>query len=339
MEGARPRPGIRDVAERAGVAISSVSRVLSGHADVSPEMRERVLAAVDELGYRTDFVARGLRSRSTMSIGYVVSNISNPIVADIVTGAESRLRASGFSLLLTNSEGSSAFDADNIRLLQQRRVDGMLLSLAREDNPETAPALQEVDVPVVLVDRDVPSGVSVRSIGFDHRAGMATAARHLIELGHRNVAVIVGGPRRPARERWEGVRETFRTVRGARCQVYDGDFSIQHGIAATLRVLGQEPRPTAIIAGGNLLMQGSLRALHDQRIRVGPDMSFIGCDDNTVAELHEPQIAVVRRDTRALGVAAAELLLDALRGGPVLADGRMLPTEFVARPSCTVPRG
>src|SRR6202165_1553407 len=141
------RPGIREVAERAGVAISSVSRVLSGHSDVSPEMRQMVMTAVDELGYRPNILAAGLRSQRTMSIGYVVSNISNPVLADIVTGAESRLRASGYSLLLTNSEGDALLDASNMRLLLQRRIDGLILSLSHEDDDSTIKGIRDLDVP------------------------------------------------------------------------------------------------------------------------------------------------------------------------------------------------
>ena len=206
----RPRAGMREVAQRAGVAMSSVSRVLSGHPDVSPKMREAVLAAVAELGYRPDMLAQGLRSRKTFSVGFTVSDIANPVLAGIVTGAEKRLRLAGYSLLLTNSEGDADLDAEHIRLLEQRRVDGLLLSLAEEHHPATVRALRELDLPTTLVDRDIPEGIRARSAIFDHRAGMAAAAQHLLDLGHRDVALIIGGPQLPARERRRGVEETFQ---------------------------------------------------------------------------------------------------------------------------------
>jgi LacI family transcriptional regulator len=333
----RVRPGIREVAERAGVAISSVSRVLSGHSDVSPEMHDLVMEAVTALGYQPNMLAAGLRSQRTLSIGYVVSNISNPILADIVTGAEARLRSSGFSLLLTNSEGDSSLDASNIRLLLARRVDGLILSLSREDDATVIDAIRELDVPFVLADRDPPPGMDAWCVSFDHRAGMAAATRHLVELGHRNIALIIGGPRRPANERQQGVEEILGPVEGSRLHTFDGDFSVDHGIAATRRILRLSPRPTAIIAGGNLIMQGSLRALRDEAVHVGADISFVGCDDLIMSELHEPQVAIVRRDTRALGVAAAELLLDAMRDRTAAPQQKVLPTEFAARASCAPP--
>lgn len=330
----KSRPGIREVAERAGVGISSVSRVLSGHSDVSPEMREMVMTVVAELGYRPNVLAAGLRSQRTMSIGYVVSNISNPVLAELVTGAESRLRASGYSLVLTNSEGVAELDASNMHVLLGRRIDGLLLSLSREDDEFVTKAIRELDVPFVIVDRFAPRGLDAWCVVFDHRAGMAAATRHLVDYGHRDVALIIGGPRRPASERLLGVEETLRQHPDAVLHTFDGDFSVDHGIAATRRILAMTPRPTAIIAGGNLLLQGALRVIYNAGIRLGTELSLVGCDDLIVADLYEPQIAIVRRDLRAGGVAAADLILAALSDGGGTPQTRTLPTEFVARPSC-----
>lgn len=332
---------MREVADRAGVAMSSVSRVLSGHPDVSPKMRHVVMAAVRELGYQPDLLAQGLRRGKTFSVGFTVSDIANPVLAQIVTGAEKRLRAAGYSLLLTNSEGNPELDVEHISLLERRRVDGLILSLAEENQPGTVAALRQVAVPVVLVDRDIPPGVKARRAAFDHALGMRAAAHHLLELGHRRFALITGGPERPARERRRAVEETLASARdGATCTVYPGKFSVEHGRNATFEILSIEPRVTAIIAGGNMLMEGALRALREAGVQVGREMSFVGCDDVVVAEVHQPPIAVVRRDIPAVGVAAAELLLADLEptDGSDSAREIVLPTEFIARPSCAPPR-
>jgi LacI family transcriptional regulator len=330
------RPGMREVAERAGVAMSSVSRVLSGHPDVSPRMSRVVMEAVRELGYRPDMLAQGLRSGRSYSVGFTVSDIANPVLAQVVTGAEKVLREAGYSLLLTNSEGNPDLDVQHISLLERRRVDGLILSLAEENHPGTVEALRMIEVPVVLVDRDVPPLVNAGCAAFDHAMGMRAATHHLLEFGHRNFALIVGGPERPKRERRRGVEETLLAANvGATCAVYDGEFSSEHGRRAASEILARSPRPTALIAGGNLLMQGALFALRDAGITVGRDISFVGCDDVALADLHQPPIAVVRRDMAAAGIAAAELLLTAL-GDPEGETRRdtILPTEFIARPSC-----
>lgn len=333
-----PRPGMREVAERAGVAMSSVSRVLSGHPDVSPRMRDLVVRAARDLGYQPDLLAQGLRSGRTLSVGFTVSDIANPILAEIVTGAEKRLREAGYSLLLTNSEGNPDLDVEHISLLERRRVDGFLLSLAEENHPETVAVLREVAVPLVLVDRDVPSGVRASQAVFDHFSGMQAAAAHLLELGHRRFALITGGPERPSRERRQAVEETLAAAGdGAQCTVYTGEFSVERGRQTTAAILSMTPRPTVIVAGGNMLMQGALLALRAAGVEVGRDISFVGCDDIAIAEIHQPPIAVVRRDVPAVGVAAAELLLSALNTG---SDDEwepaqvVLPTEFVPRASC-----
>ncbi|SRR5579871_2784307 len=340
IERTTTRPGMREVAERAGVAMSSVSRVLSGHPDVSPQMRRTVMAAVRELGYQPDMLAQGLRLGKTFSVGFTVADIGNPVLAEIVTGAEKRLRAAGYSLLLTNSEGNPELDVEHITLLERRRVDGLILSLAEEHHLGVVAALQQLTTPVVLVDRDIPTGVNARRAAFDHAHGMRDAAQHLLELGHRRFALITGGPERPARERRRAVEETLAGVPDAEYVVLPGEFSVEHGRRATLQILGKAPRPTAIIAGGNMLMQGALLTLKEAGVQVGRDLSFVGCDDVVVSEIHEPPIAVVRRDIRAVGGAAADLLLADLEPGPGNADlprEIVLPTEFIARASCAPP--
>jgi LacI family transcriptional regulator len=326
---------MREVAERAGVAMSSVSRVLSGHPDVSPRMSQIVMAAVRELGYRPDMLAQGLRSGRSFSVGFTVSDIANPVLAQVVTGTEKRLRAEGYSLLLTNSEGTPDLDVEHISLLERRRVDGLIRSLADENHEATIAALREVEVPVVLVDRTVPPSVEASCAAFDHALGMRAATQHLLEFGHRTFALIVGGPERPRRERQRGVEEALAAAgNGATYTVYEGEFSAEHGRQATSAILASTPRPTALIAGGNLLMQGALFALRDAGIEVGRDISFVGCDDVALADLHQPPIAVVRRDMTAAGTAAAELLLAALASRDEPPREIILPTEFVARPSC-----
>ena len=139
----RRRASMREVAELAHVAISSVSRVLSGHPDVSADMRERVLEAVRHLEYEPDFLAQSLRRGATLSVGWVIGDISNPLMAAITSGAESVLRAAGYSMLLMNSENDPDLDAAHIRFFQTRRVDGAqaaheLLAFCHRERPRRA---------------------------------------------------------------------------------------------------------------------------------------------------------------------------------------------------------
>ena len=344
-EGRRPdkrrkRASMSEVADLADVAISSVSRVLSEHPDVSADMRARVLAAVAELEYEPDFLAQSLRRGATLSVGYVVGDISNPLIATITSGAESVLRSAGYSMLLMNSDGDPTLDAAHIRFFQARRVDGMILSLASERRPETLDILGQVDVPIIMIDRDVPEEFGASMVRNDHRAGMRDAIGHLLDLGHRRIALITGAlDLWPVRERIAAMAEAV-SQRGIVDETMSlvGSLSADHGEKSTEQLLAMDPRPTAIVAGGNQVLAGCVRALIRHGIRVPDDISLVTCDEVDLSELHQPPIAAVARDTLLLGRTAAELLLERLNG----AEPRvvLLPTTFTPRPSCgPVPAG
>lgn len=327
---------MREVAERAGVAMSSVSRTISGHPDVSDAMRERVLAAVEELGYTPDLLAQGLRSRTTLSIGFVAGDISNPVLAHIVKGAETTLQRAGYSMLLTNSLVDPELDRHNITLLEQRRVDGLIVLLVSEDHESTLDVLADVEVPLILVERDLPESVPASRVLSDHHAGMMAAAEHLLELGHRRIAMIGGQDVRPTRERRRAVEAAFARyhVSPDTLIVREGVFSVEHGARATEELLDMPNPPTALIAGANQIMVGALQVISDRGIELGRDLSFVGCDNLEIASLYRPPIAVVDRDLVALGRAAAELVLTHLRDKNAVKREVILPTTFLARPSC-----
>jgi LacI family transcriptional regulator len=334
MTGRRKRASMREVADLAEVAISSVSRVLSGHPDVSAEMRDRVLAAVAELDYEPDFLAQSLRRGATLSVGYVVGDISNPLIATITLGAEAALRSAGYSMLLMNSENEPDLDAAHIRFFQARRVDGMILSLASDRAQSTIDAIAQVDVPVVLIDRDLPGELRASIVRNDHRSGMRSAVDHLLDLGHRRIALITGGlDLWPVRERLAGMAAAV-AARGIPDETVSliGSLSAEHGEASTEQLLTMVPRPTAIIAGGNQVLAGCVRALVRHGTRIPEDVSLVTCDEVDLSELHTPPIASVSRDTLQLGRVAAELLLERVTGtaGPRTV---LLPTRFTATAS------
>jgi LacI family transcriptional regulator len=336
--GARRRASMREVADLADVAISSVSRVLSGHPDVSTQMRERVLSAVRRLEYEPDFLAQSLRRGQTLSVGFVLADISNPLMADIVLGAEAVLRAAGYSMLLMNSENDPELDSAHIRFFQGRRVDGMILSLASETNTRTLETIGLVEGPTVTVDRALPAEVGASAVVNDHRAGMEAAVEHLIDLGHRRIALITGSTAQlPGRERLEAMRAVVaRRPESVEAVYRPGSFSAEHGEAAAREVLSVAEPPTAIIAGGNQLLIGLLRVLRERGLRVARDVSVVTCDDVPLSELYEPPIATIDRDTVGLGRVAAELLLGRLVAGEEPRT-EVLPTTFTPRGSCVPP--
>jgi LacI family transcriptional regulator len=326
---------MREVATLAGVAMSSVSRVLSGHPDVSADMRARVLATVEELGYEPDFLAQSLRRGATLSVGFVVGDISNPLFASLISGAESVLRAAGYSMLVMNSENDPALDAAHIGFFQSRRVDGMILSLASERKHATLDELAQLEQPVVVIDRDLPARLGASAVLSDHRFGMGAAIDHLVDLGHRRIGLVAGPAEiRPGRERLAGFREALaRRGLADRGLTVTGPFSPEHGDEATESMLADDDPPTAIIAGGNQLLAGCLRAMARHRLIVGREISLVTCDEVPLTEFHEPPIAAIARDSAALGGTAADLLMRRISTSSP-PETVVLATSFVPRASC-----
>jgi LacI family transcriptional regulator len=333
------RVGMREVAELADVAISSVSRVLSEHPDVSAEMRTRVLDAVAKLEYEPDFLARSLRRGETHSIGFVVGDISNPLFSSVAWGAESALRADGYSLMFMNSGSDPALDVAHIRFFLSRRVDGLILSLASETDPGTLEQLRRLELPTVLLDREVPAELGMSAVQSDHATGMRQAVNHLLDMGHRRIALVAGSLTiRPGHARLTAMHEAIaeRGIRDESIHI-PGSFTFEHGETATNELLDMAEPPTAIIAGGNHPFVGCLTAIASRGLRLGEDISLVACDDLPLARIYNPPIATISRDGRLIGQTATRVLLDRLVGGegPEIAT---IPTTYVARPSVGHPR-
>jgi LacI family transcriptional regulator len=331
------RPNIRDVAQLAGVAVSSASRVLSDHPDVSPRMRRRVLAAVSQLGYEPDFLAQSLRRGATLSAGFVVRDISSPLLAEIALGAETTLRGRGYSMLVLNSEADPQLDAEHIRLLERRRVDGLLISLADEAHPDVLAALRALSVPAVLIDRDVAEPLNASAVLADHDSGMRAVVEHLAGLGHRRIGLAAGPLRvRPGRDAVRSFREVCAKL-GVEPLVEAGAFSEAHGQEATERMLAAAAAPTALIAGSNQIFPGVLRAIRERGLRIPQDVSLATFDDLPLLNLLDPPVDVVRRGPRDFGAIAAELLLKRLDGEEP--SSTLVPTVFEPRGSSGPPPG
>lgn len=338
------RVGIREVAQRAGVAISTVSKVFSGRGEVIPALRARVMEAAAELGYQPNYVAQSLRRGATDLIGFAASDLTDPFSAAIVAGAESVLRPAGYALLVMSSGRVPDTDAANVRYLNSRRVDSILIVPTREDHPGLFAALQEFDGPVVAIESALDPRLSVDSVAADHRRGMIEATGHLLDAGHRRIAALTGPTsRRGGRERLAGLAEAFRqrglTDEATPCVTgHDAAEAEQ----AVLSLLDVPHPPTAILAGGMQLLLGTLRAIRRRGLAIGADVAVVGWDEVPLAEFLAPPIAVIDRDPHGLGAAAARRALARLGQGGVRDDGParadVLPVAFVARQSVSPPR-
>lgn len=324
---------IHDVASRAGVAVSSVSRALSSHPDVSPAMKAKVLAAAEELGYSPDPGAQSLRSGFTRTIGFVVRDFANPFFGDIIHGVEEALNEAGYSLLVTNSSGDPGREVDRLTLLRQRKVDALLFSSISEASTRTSKAVAAFGRPVVLLDRDSRK-LKAGSVLLDHAAGVRDATEDLIRIGHRRIAMITGSTAiRPTRERLRGFTEAHDAAGIPLSEQLQspGAFSASFARETTERLLALPlgERPTALVAGGVQTTIGVMEALSELGLRPGEDIALVVCDDLPWLRVMRPRISVVTRDAEEMGRQAAGLALEMIKG----AEPRtvMLPTGYEVR--------
>jgi LacI family transcriptional regulator len=330
------RVGIRDVATRAGVGLATASRVLSGRPNVNAEMRRRVLAAAAELGYQPDILAQSLRRGATRSVGFIADDLSNHLIADIATGAEGRLRAEGYSLLVMSSEMDPSVDALNVRVLRARRVDALMMAPVDEEAPELVRELLAFEGPFVDVEGDLPADVPASYVHSDHRAGVATALRDLIGRGHRTIAMVAGPSRyRSARQRRLAVDDVRREVGGGiEIVALEADLSTSGGMDATGPLLDSTGHPSAIVVGAWQLLTGVLEVVRARGIRLGRDLSLVASDPPPLASVFDPPLAAIARDAPGLGVTAAQLLLARLQEPDLPPEHVMLPTTY--RPAASV---
>jgi LacI family transcriptional regulator len=328
---AKGTPGLREVAARAGISVSTASRALSGHPDIGDDTRRRVAQAVHDLGYEPNLLARGLRSGATRTIGFLVRDLGSADVAEIVQGAEVALREGGYSVLLTNSEDRAELDAEHVRLLAARRVDGMLLLLADEGARATRDSLARLRVPVVAIDRELPAGIAGSSVLVDYEQGMRIVIEYLAGLGHRRIA-LVGAPQaiRPGRASVSAVRAAGAEA-GVEVLVEEGVWTLEFGAEATERLLALAARPTAILAGSNRTIFGVMRAVRDARLHVPDDISLLVADDVPAFEFVDPPLTALSQAPADIGRVAAGLLLERLAGGEPAT--KLIPMRLVERAS------
>jgi len=338
-------PTIKDVAKRAGVAPITASRVINNSGYVKESTRQRVEAAVEALGYVPNRIARSLRSKRTHTLGLVLSDITNPFWTTVARGVEDGASGQGFSVILCNTDESPAKEHDYVRVLLQKQVDGFLLVPAHSDAHSAALILKQ-SVPLVVIDRTVPLPVDI--VRSDSEGGAYDLTRHLLELGHRRIAML-SGPREvsTAADRVTGYQRALTEAgiacpetdqqedfsKGHRMVIY-GTFTRQGGYAMAKEVLAITPRPTALFAANNFIAIGAYRALRETGLDVPGDVSLVAFDDLPPNFSLEPFLTVVAQRAYDMGQTATRQLLKRLTEGPGdQPEEVLLPTDLIVRGS------
>ena len=302
---------IKDVALHAGVSVTTVSHVVNGTRFVSEVVRQRVEAAVRELDYVPSAVARSLKHNTTHTFGMVIPNNSNPYFAEIIRGVEDRCFAAGYNVILCNSNDDPERQAAYLRVLAEKRIDGLIFVVTGSDAVVRA-TLGGINTPLVLLDREV-SGVSGDLVEVNHVLGSQMATRHLLELGHPRVACISGPPGlSPSSQRRAGWKDALEKagVERTESDLARGDFTARGGYLAMQALLKRRPRPTAVFACNDLMAFGALTAAREAGIAVPQQLSIVGFDDIDLAAFSAPPLTTVAQPKKQIGTVAADLLLD-----------------------------
>lgn len=329
---------MHDVAERAEVSVTTVSHVINETRHVSDELRGRVLEAMEALGYRPNRLARSLRRGETHTIGVVVPDSSNPFFAEVARGVEDTSFVQRYSVILCNSDGDLAKELFYTNVLTAKQVDGILF-VAAGVSTEHIRALQNQQVPVVVVDREIP-GVSVDDVLTDNVHGGETVTRHLIDLGHRRIGCITGpSDVTPSADRVIGYRRALEEASLPFDEeiVLRGDFQYEGGYRGGRRLLTMGDPPTAIFACNDLMAVGVIRAAREMGCRVPADLSVAGFDDVRLASFTSPPLTTVAQPKHEMGVVAAELLLERMEDRDQPPRHRLLGTRLVVRRSTAPP--
>jgi len=303
---------IRDVAERAGVSVGTVSNVLNHREKVAPAAAERVRAAMDALGYVRNDAARQLRAGRSTTVGLIVLDVRNPFFTELARGAERAADARGLSVILGNSDEDVDREARYLDLFEQQRVRGILISPYRQIG-QRLHVLRERGTAAVLVDRRDEDGL-FSSVSVDDEHGGDLAARHLLDRGRRRIA-FVGGPAdiRQISDRRDGAARAVAEVPGALLEVMPAPASqVEDGRRAGEEIAGRDvaARPDAVFAANDLAALGVLQALSGRGVGVPDDIAIIGFDDIDFAAAAAVPLSSVRQPSLAMGETALRILLD-----------------------------
>ncbi|HER33849.1 MAG TPA: LacI family transcriptional regulator [Halothiobacillaceae bacterium] len=331
---------LEEVAQKAGVSRSTVSRVVNAHPSVRDEVRERVWQVIRDTGYQPHAAARSLVTRRTRIIGVIIPEAVNtllgtPFFARFLAGVTHTCNLREYNLMLSLFDSPAGQREMYRRVLGSGYLDGVIVASTPVDDP-LIPQLLEDNVPWVLAGRHPDERVNY--IDVDNALGARMAVEHLIRLGHRRIATVAGPPGMiSAQDRLLGYKQALEAYRIPidDALIIPGDFTEDGGTAATQRILSASP--TAVFAATDSTASGVLKGIREAGMQVPQDIALVGFDDIPLATSLDPALTTIRQPIEELGSMAASLLLDILENPPdsgAPAHQMILPVKLIVRASC-----
>lgn len=329
-------PDLTEVARRARVSISTVSRTINQTGKISEKTQERIRRIMREIGYRPNRVARRLRAGGKCHLlGLIIPNIQNPFFADLARGVEDVAYRNNFAVLLCNYDEDPVKEHFYLDVMQQESVDGIILPPISERDAAVLRVARS-GVPVVCVDRAL-ANASCDQVEIDNHRGALEAVSHLIARGHRRIGLISGpADSSTGRERLAGYRRALADagVEVDASLIRYGDYKKESGRQLAEELLGASKPPSALFVCNNLMTIGALEAISARRLRIPEQIGLIGFDDIPLAAVFQPPLTVVRQPAYEVGRSAAELLLKRIEDPTRPASSLKLSPELVVRGSC-----
>lgn len=326
---------IMDVAAEAGVSFGTVSRVINNDVHVRPETRERVLQAMERLGFVANRQARSLAGGKTNGIGLLVPDLGTGYIGEIIRGIDAELTLQGLDLILYTTHRTASKEATYVANLVRGMVDGLLLVLPR--NPaDYVGTLTRQNFPFVLIDHQ-GTGKDCPAVGATNWQGAFDATEYLIKLGHRRIGFITGSMDLGcAQDRLAGYRAALRTyhIPVADELIYEGTFFQPDGHTGASLLLDLPNPPTVIFASNDVMAMGAMDAIRNRGLRIPDDVSVVGFDNIPQASLVRPALTTVEQPLEKMGRVATQMLLELLEHPESKVQRIELPTKLIIRDSC-----
>jgi len=300
---------IRDIKERTGLSLATISKYING-GNVLPENRIKIEAAIKDLHYEVNEIARGLVTNKTRTIGVLVYSIESLFNGTLLKYIGDALRREGYGLLICDSNSDEETERKNMRFLINKKVDGMII-VPVSTKQEMLDAVKDMEIPVVLLDR-VVENVECDCVRIDNRMAAYNATKHLIDMGHKDIAVISSSSEYTGIERCKGFLSAMEEggIKVPEEYIFNKIHSIEHGYDSMKKIIAQKKRPTAVLMTNYEITLGAVMAVNESELNCPEDISMIGFDDLILSHVTNPVMNMVVQPMKEMGEKSVELLLN-----------------------------
>ena len=331
---------LKDIAEKAGVSVMTVSKALRNEPDIAKATRTRIRAIADQAGYLPNHAARGLRTRSTSQFALIISALTNPLYTRVIMAVEEQAHEMGYEILFAQTLNNPEREERIIRRMLARQVDGLFIRpVYRPDNTAVIyDELLKCGIPTVILGHRALFCSEFPNVQTDDLAGAQLATQYLLDLGHQRIACFTGPTFSPwAQERYEGYRRTLidAGLESDEKFIFHAGSTIEEGEKAALQLINERPGATAIVAVNDLVAIGAANVLLDQGVQIPRDISIVGFGDILNAENYRIPLTTIDQPKYRRGIASMEMMVDLLEGKP--AETKRLAAELVIRESTGKP--